>query len=69
MIFYKTEAVFDELNKYCHFAKEDDYMEVIKWVNGEGFDITIHSVGQTKKFSLTYGELEALEVLTKVKNG
>ena len=34
-----------------------------EWTNGEGIDITIHSNGRDKSFSLTYGELDAINYL------
>ena len=50
------------LKKYCHFAKEHDEIQVVEWINGEGFDVVIHT-GQPKTFSMTYGEFDALQLL------
>lgn len=35
------KSVNDNLCKYDHLAKEDDFIEVTEWTNGEGWDITI----------------------------
>lgn len=63
---YKKSSVFLKLKSFCHFAKDDDFMEITEWKNGEGFDIYISSANKDKFFSLTYGELEALLVLSKI---
>ena len=55
------KSVNDKLRKYCHLAKDSDFIEVTEWVNGEGWDITIND----RVISLTYGELEAINYLTK----
>jgi len=56
---YQRSAKFTELKKYDHFAKDDDFMEVCEWWNGEGFDVTLGD----NHFSLTYGQFEALTAL------
>jgi hypothetical protein len=57
------KAKFMELKSYCTFAKDNDYIEVTEWSNGEGYDVTISNTGETKHLSLTIGEFEALTVL------
>ena len=58
------KSVRDKLKKYCYFSNgDDDFIEVTRWVNSEGIDITINSNRQEKSFSLTYGELEAINYL------
>jgi hypothetical protein len=61
---YKREAKFTELKPYCHFAKDDDFMEVTEWHNGEGFDVVI---GTDQRFSLTYGQYDCLIALVNYK--
>lgn len=63
---YKLDAKFDELEKYCYLAKKGSFIEVIEWKNGEGINVYIDSVDQ-KRFDLTYGELDALIALYKIK--
>lgn len=56
------KSVSDSLKKYCYMAKENDFVEVTEWANGEGYDINI---SDGKSVSLTYGELEAINYLVK----
>lgn len=61
---YKRNAVSASLEGYCHHSKKDGYMEVTEWSNGEGFDILINSAHNVQHVSMTYGELQLLQVLT-----
>lgn len=61
---YERRARFTELRPYDHFAKEDDFMEVCEWHNGEGFDVT---VGTSQQFSLTHGQWECLQALVNYR--
>lgn len=62
MEFASRKSVHDDLKKYDYLSKDNGYVEVTEWVNGEGIDITIES-GSTKLISLTYGELDAINHL------
>lgn len=58
------KSINDKLKKYYYCSNGDnDFIEVTQWTNGEGIDVTINSNGQEKSFSLTYGELEAINYL------
>lgn len=57
----ERRSINDKLQKYCHLANGNSFIEVTEWVNGEGWDITINE----KSFSLTWGELDAIDYLTK----
>lgn len=59
MEFTSRKSVTDDLNKYCIFAKDNDFIEVTEWSNGEGWDITINN----KHIYLTDGELKAINHL------
>ena len=59
----QRKAIFANLKPYCHFAQQDDYIEVTEWSNGEGYDVTIHNVDGIKNISLTFGEFQALTTL------
>ena len=48
-------------------SKEHDFAEICEWSNGEGFDVTVNSVSDEQRFSLTYGQWEALQVLVSYK--
>lgn len=60
---YKRNATFQELQEYCNFSGKDDYIELTEWHNGEGFDVDISG---KKSFSLSWGEFEAIKVLSVV---
>ena len=64
MKFDKRSSVYTNLQQYCYHAKPDDTVEVCEWVNGEGWDISLGN----KIISFTMGELEAINVLTKIKH-
>ena len=68
MEFNKLDSIFEETSKYCHLAKENDFMEVVKWHNGEGFDVNLSARGNDQKFSLTHGEMELLAILSKIED-
>lgn len=67
MEFASRKSVHDDLKKYDYLSKDSEYIEVTEWVNGEGIDITIES-NITKLISLTYGELGAINHLSKSLN-
>lgn len=56
------KSVSDDLNKYDYLATENSFIEVTEWANKEGWDITIND----KIISLTFGQLDAINYLTKV---
>ena len=58
---YKLKAISDDLRKYDYLAKEDDFIEVSEWSNGEGWNININD----NTFQLTMGQLDAINYLTK----
>lgn len=61
MEFVNRKSVNDKLTKYDCLAKDDDFIEVTEWTNGEGYDIVIND----KIISLTSGQLDAINYLTK----
>ena len=67
MEFSKRNSVSECLDKYCHMAKENDFVEVSEWTNGEGIDITISSHESDKIFSVTHGELDLINILRDIK--
>ena len=62
MEFVNRTSVHDDLKKYDYISKDNGYIEVTEWANGEGIDITIENK-DTKLISLTYGELDAINHL------
>jgi hypothetical protein len=73
----KDEVEITEANRrtfYCGlkpfepgFGKEHDFIEVTEWTNGEGFDILIET-SKKEKFSLSWGEYDALKYIAKKLN-
>lgn len=59
------KSIFDNLNKYCYHAKDNDTIEITEWTNGEGYDISIASNNVQKQISLTRGEIDAIDYLVK----
>lgn len=61
---YQRNTKLTQLKNYDHLAKDDDFIEVCEWHNGEGIDVVI---GTNKHFQLTWGELDALNALVHYK--
>lgn len=57
----QRKSVSDSLRKYDYLAKENSFIEVTEWINGEGYDITIDE----KIISLTDGQLDAIYYLVE----
>ena len=57
----ERKSISDKLRKYDYLAKDDDYIEVTEWSNGEGWDITLNE----QVISLTWGQLDAIDYLIK----
>ena len=61
MEFNSRKSINDKLKKYDYLAKDDDYIEVIEWTNGDGYDIIIND----KIISLTGGQIDAINYLAR----
>lgn len=57
------KSINDKLRKYTYSRNDNDYIEVTEWVNGEGYDISISTENSDKIFSLSDGELDAINYL------
>lgn len=57
----ERKSISDKLRKYDYLAREDDFIEVTEWGNGEGWDITLNE----QVISLTWGQLDAIDYLIK----
>lgn len=64
---YNRKSISDDLSKYDYLKNTDEnaFIEVTGWSNGEGYDINIETKNYNKLISLTNGELEAINYLTK----
>lgn len=60
MEFVNRKSVHDDLNKYDYMAKDNDFVEVTEWANGEGISIVLND----KAIELTFGELDAINYLS-----
>lgn len=67
--FSKRKSAFSELKNYCHLSGDDDFIEVTEWSNGDGYDIVVSTKRGDQHFSLTYGEIDLLQVLLKIQYG
>lgn len=56
----QRKSINDNLHKYDYLAKENSFIEITEWSNGEGWDITIDD----RMLSLTWGQLDAIQYLT-----
>lgn len=65
---YKLETAFVSLTDYDITSKDDDFMEMSMWHNGEGFDVILNSNGE-QRFGLTWGQYKALKTLVKELDG
>jgi len=61
---YKLDAAFANLKEFDHCTKPGDFIEVILWHNGEGFDAHLSGHGD-QSFKMTWGEFRALKKLIK----
>lgn len=57
---YNKKSVYEKLKTFDYLSKEDSFIEVTEWHNGEGWDIIIDD----KVISLTHGQLAAINYLT-----
>lgn len=57
------KSITDDLSKYDYLINKDshEWIEITEWANGEGWDISTSN----KHFSISIGELEAINYLTK----
>lgn len=63
--FSKRDCVSAKLMDYDYLANKDDYIEITRWANGEGWDISLSEQCQTINFSISFGELKAIKKLIK----
>lgn len=67
--FSKRKSAFSLLKNYCYLSGDDDFIEVTEWSNGDGYDIVVSSKHGEQRLSLTYGEIDLLQVLLKIQYG
>ncbi len=64
---YTRSAKMTLLKPYCHHSKDNDFIEITEWSNGEGFDAHFSSRTNERHIQLTWGEFEALQVAVLFK--
>jgi hypothetical protein len=63
---YERKAVMAYLKQFDILQGSDgNVMEVTMWHNGDGFDVEVMGT-QPERFSLTFGEFDALKKLVKM---
>jgi hypothetical protein len=61
---YKRKTIFAELKDYDYLSKENAYIEITEWNNGDGYDVNINNF-QEQNFNITHGQLKAINKLIK----
>ena len=64
---HTRKSISAGLRQFDFLAKDDDFIEVTQWTNGEGFDINISSQGE-KYIAITDGEFKAIKEMIKQLN-
>lgn len=59
------KSVNSGIGDYCYLSREDDFIEVTEWVNGDGVDIYLSSSGEQERIAITYGQFKLLKKLVK----
>ena len=62
---YKRNTAFSSLDAYDYFAKNDCFIEVTEWYNGEGFDVMLSTQSGEQRMSFSWGEYKAMRELCK----
>lgn len=63
---YKRNSCFTLIKDYdVFFAKDNDFIEITEWHNGEGFDLHIEDERGKSHLSLTWGQWKAIKALKK----
>lgn len=57
------ESINDDLSKYTYSINKDDFIEVTKWSNGDGYDIVLNDKGGYRFISISDLELDAINYL------
>jgi hypothetical protein len=64
----KRNSVFAELKAFCYLSRDEDYIEVTEWSNGEGIDVHISDSSGDRMISMTFGQFKALKKAIKFLN-
>lgn len=61
----KRKSLHATSELFCSFATKDDFIEVTKWTNGEGFDVEFGSRYLPSRCQMTWGQWRLLQKLVK----
>jgi len=65
---HTRKSISAGLRQFDFLAKDDDFIEVTEWSNGEGFDINISCRNGEKYIAITRGEFDAIKQIIKELN-
>ena len=63
---YNRKSAMVDLKKFNFSGNDDDYMEVTKWKNGDGYTVSIEAGNRNVLFDITNEEIDALNYLVNV---
>jgi hypothetical protein len=64
----QRKSVMSELKSFCYLSRDEDYIEVTEWSNGEGIDVNISDSSGDKSIAMTFGQFKALKKAIKFLN-
>lgn len=65
---HTRKSISAGLKGFDFLAKEDDFIEITEWTNGEGYDINISCRNGEKYIAITRGEFNAIKQIIKELN-
>ena len=65
---HTRKSISAGLKEFDFLAKEDDFIEITEWTNGEGYDINISCRNGEKYIAITRGEFDAIKQIIKELN-
>ena len=61
---YTRKSIFDTLSKYDYLENStNSFIEITEWRNEEGYNITIETESKNLEFSLSIGQIKAINHL------
>ena len=61
-------TLYCNLEPFDHgFAKKQDFVEIVEWINGGGFDVLVET-NNTVRFSLSWGQYDAITHIVEKLN-
>ena len=60
----KRKSIMESRKVFVPWAKDDDFIEITEWANGEGIDVHFENGNSIRTISLFYEELDAINYLS-----